>query len=143
MSFTIVLNSANGTGNVYSKEYNIDWTATPAHSGKYKLNYTFCSSSIASITNTCILININLGTYDKYTASASNILISRSNSINVGYAFSMGSFMLADATAGLPVIIQRKPSNNTFTVYLTELDGDNYTELNSGSYTLHLFFEAV
>jgi len=153
-SFTIILNSVNGTKLVNTTNnqvsYNFDFSIPTDYKGKYKLGYSFLSEGGLTLTSSDILyISTNLQvTMNNYLAGMNNgasktqILGFINNEIN-----STGDdcYYYKNYLDTSPIIIEQIPSNfQTFTISLyNALTGALDTKILLKQYSLILYFEAI
>lgn len=147
MSFSVFLNSVNGTGATSSSTYQINWDNinSDGWTGKYKLFFSFVSvgSGLTTTASTIPYIQTNIGaTQESYTATTSN---GSSNNRVLGYVVPLtigtNHNLISDYYANPPVIIQRKPTNNQFTVDILNANGTAFTSIDAVEYYLTLYFE--
>jgi hypothetical protein len=148
MSFSIFLNSVNGSGATSSSTYQINWNNinTNDYQGKYKLWFNFQTVGLGLTTSasTVPYITTNIGaTQDFYTANGNN---GTANNRVLGYVYPAWAHganhtLSAMHTDNAPVILESKPSNNQFTVNLYNMSGTAFTDIDAVEYYLVLYFE--
>jgi hypothetical protein len=152
MSFTIILNSVNGTKIVNTTNnqvsYNFDFSIPTDYKGKYKLGYSFLSEGGMTLTSSDILyISTNLPvSMNNYLAgmnteaSKTQILGFINNEINSTDCYYYKNYL--DTS---PIIIEQIPSNfQSFTISLyNALTGELDTKILLKQYSLILYFEAI
>jgi hypothetical protein len=148
MSFSVFLNSVNGSGATSSSTYQINWDNinTNDYQGKYKLSFNFHSVGAGLTTSASKVpyITTDIGaTQDFYTANGNN---GTANNRVLGYVFPVGAYganhaLSATNTDNAPVILESKPSNNQFTVNLYSNSGTAFTDIDAVEYYLVLYFE--
>lgn len=147
MSFSVFLNSVNGSGATSASTYQINWDNinTNGYHGKYKLWFSFVSvgTGLTTSASTIPYIRTNIGaTQDFYTANgnngtANNRILGYAIPLNIGVSHNLN----ADFYANPPVILEGKPTNNQFTVDILSSDGSYYTAIDAVEYYLTLYFE--
>jgi len=155
MSFTIFLNSINGSRVVNttnnSVNYQFDFAVATKHKGKFKLGYSFLSQGGMTLTSTDVLyITTNIPmTMDNYTATnttqASKTTILGFINNDRTNAAGTDSYYFKNFTDISPIIIQQIPSGfQTFNVSLFNAITDALdTKILTSQYSLILYFEAI
>ena len=147
MSFSVFLNSANGSGATSAATYQINWDNinTSDWNGKYKLWFSFITigNGLTTSASSVPYIRTNIGaTQHSYSANTAN---GTANNRILGYTYPLNigtnQNLRADYYGNPPVIIESKPSNNQFIVELLSNDGTAYTAIDAVKYYLTLFFE--
>ena len=151
MSFTLFLNSANGTaGNAnYNLKYNFDFSTVPPHpqgaGGKYRLTMNLLTSALSSAATPAdvgyITADFSCLKYT-YTLSASN---GASPSGFLGYLapLAYSSSNLISQYMEIPIIMT-KPNNNYFTIEIRKFDGTYMTRIdNTVNYVFTISFTAI
>jgi hypothetical protein len=148
MSFSVFLNSVNGSGATSSSTYQINWNNinTNDYQGKYKLwfNFQTVGTGLTTSASTVPYITTNIGaTQDFYTAGGNN---GTANNRVLGYVYSSWAHgnnhtLSALHTDNAPVILESKPSNNQFTVNIYNINGTAFTDIDDVEYYLVLYFE--
>ena len=148
MSFSVFLNSVNGSGATSASTYQINWDAinTNGYQGKYKLWFNFSTVGLGLTTtaSTIPYITTSIGaTQDFYTASTAN---GTGNNRVLGFvsppwAHGANHTLSSTYNDNAPVILESKPSNNQFTVNLYNNSGTAFTDIDAVEYYLILYFE--
>jgi len=148
MSFSVFLNSVNGSGATSSSTYQINWDNinTNGYQGKYKLYFNFNTVGLGLTTSASTIpyITTDIGaTQDFYTAGGNN---GTANNRVLGYvapswAHGVNHTLSANHTDNAPVILESKPSNNQFTVNIYNNSGTAFTDIDAVEYYLVLYFE--
>ena len=152
MSFTIFLNSVNGTkvgASNNSVNYQFDFAVASQHKGKFKLSYSFLSEGGMTLTSTDVLyITTDIPmSMDNYLAT--NVTQARKTTI-LGYinnnsVNSTDCYYYKNYTDTSPIIIQQIPSAfQSFNISLfNAINNALDTKITTTQYSLILFFEAI
>ena len=153
MSFTLFLNSANGSssgGNAnYNLKYNFDFSTVPPHpqgaGGKYRLTMNLLTGALASAASPAdvgyITVDFSCTKY-VYGVSSSNGA-TPSNFIGYIAPLAYSSANLISQYLEIPIIMT-KPQNNYFTVEMRNFNGTPMTRIASTvSYIFTITFTAI
>lgn len=149
MSFSVFLNSVNGSGSTSSSVYQFNWDNIKqdqdGYMGKYKLYFSFWSvgTGLTTSASSVPIVRINLGTtQNSYSASTSN---GTANNKLLGYLhpdqIGVNHNVLANYYDNCPVVINGLPSNNQITVEILNASGTAYTDIDAVEYLMTLYFE--
>lgn len=144
-TFTVILNSNNGTGVSNVKQYSFDWSILP--NIPYNLYFSFVSGEDPYTTPnyTPILININFGVPEcNYITNSS---VNANTSFNLGFAKKIMSsttyfYLSADKNTNPPIYLEGRPTNSIFNVNFITTTGAGWTPTAPfATYYLTLYFE--
>lgn len=148
MSFSVFLNSVNGSGATSSSTYLMNWDNinTNDYHGKYKLwfNFSTVGTGLTTSASTIPYITTDIGATQKsYTVGVNN---GTANNRLLGYVYpawahGVNHTLSATHSDNAPVILESKPSNNQFTVNFYNNDGTAFTDIDAVEYYLVLYFE--
>lgn len=124
-SYTVVLNTAYGTGTTNSMTFNIAWDAIMPDV-PYYLHFTYIGEANNLLGTTIATVNIDFGVNPSvYYANNAGNSIGGSTFIGIikPYILSGTSYLLAEDSTNPPVYLAGRPKNNQITVNI--LNNDN------------------
>jgi hypothetical protein len=148
--YNVLINSNNrvaGGTTTSSANYYFNWGSVLPE-GAYLLRWGFTSSNVNTMINKIAVISVNLGQSSVYTASSSSVRASTTNIIGsaISNESDLSSFLYGDSNTNNIVFLSNAPSVNEFTVTITDLAGNLWTDAGSNplpEYMLALNFEKI
>lgn len=154
MSFTLILNSVNGTtlGPLSTNreqivEFNVDWGALSKHKGKFSLTSSIeTKGQTANITTNAVhTINADWGADGYYYKPTSDNGLNSSQTIGIiiPKTIGAGGVFGADEDDNVPVILLGLPTKNQFRISMITTANNTAPANFDADYALTLYFEAI
>ena len=148
MSFTLVLNSSQGTattaGQTTSIQYNFNWLVLEDNA-TYEMSFSFASKDAGNLNSSSQrTVRLNgLGSLNNTYYVTSAGVATSTELIGAVYPLTVNNthFLFAEMATNPPIYLKRRPTGNNFRVEI--LNTDNTISAGNYEWTLFLFFKKL